>query len=391
MITEFIIKKSSKDQNFGDSFSRTKLGKTAGFVGILCNLFLALSKAFIGYITGSISIIADSINNLSDTFSSIVSVLGISLSAKASDEEHPFGHGRGEYLATLVVAALILFVGFNLLKSSIDNIINPTPVEFSYISLGVLLLSILVKFWMFKFYKTVGDKINSSPLKASSLDSLNDVLVTSVVIVSFIFSNFTDLPIDGIAGIFVCIFILKNGYDLVMDMTSELLGQTPDPKLIKDIEDIFDEYDEIIDTHDLYIHSYGPNKKYASIDAVVKNDSDIVRIHDVFTEIEHEVLDRFGFILTIHMDLIKQTTQEEMKLANVLDDYLKDNKTILSYHDEAIIDIKGETHCVVHLEVDGNIIKTNEEENSEIEKLEKYLQENYGNCDYDIIIDKVYK
>lgn len=388
MISEFIIKKSSRGNPLEDSFVRTRLGKTAGSVGILLNLLLAISKALIGYLSGSISIVADSINNLTDTFSSIVSVLGISLSAKASDEEHPYGHGRGEYLATLVVAAVILFVGFTLVKSSVESILDPKPVEFSLVSLLVVGLSILVKFWMFTFYKTVGNKINSSPLKAASLDSLNDVLVTSVVVLSFIFSNFTSLPIDGIAGIFVSLFILKNGYDIIRDMISELLGQNPDPKLIEDITEIFKTYPEIVDTHDLYIHSYGPNRQYASIDAVVKNDSNIVRLHEVFTEIEHEVMDKYGFILTIHMDLAETSCELGNSLALTLDEYLKDHKKLISYHDETILNINGRNHCVVHLVVDGKEIKSNEEQQKEIENLTAYLKEKYGDCDYDIIIDK---
>ena len=391
MITKFIIDKSVKNRNIEDPISRTNLGKNSSFVGIFLNILLTVVKALIGFLTGSISIVADSINNLSDTASSIVSLIGISLSAKPSDEEHPYGHGRGEYLATLIVAAFILFVGFNMLKSSIDNILNPKPVGFSYVLLGILILSLGVKFWMYKFYTKVGKKINSSPLVATGIDSINDVLVTSVVIISFIFSRFTTLPIDGIAGIFVCIVILKNGIDLIREMTDELLGAQLDPETLKEIQELFLSYDEIIETHDLYIHSYGPNKKYASIDAVVRNDANIVEIHNVFDEIEHEVLDRFGFILTTHMDLIKPENKEEEELSDILEKYTEENENILSFHDEALLDIDGKTHCIVHLVVNGNTVTTNEEEQEEKEKISKYLQGTYGECDYDIIIDKEYE
>lgn len=391
MITKFIIDKSVKNRNIEDPISRTNLGKNASFVGIFLNILLTVVKALIGFLTGSISIVADSINNLSDTASSIVSLIGISLSAKPSDEEHPYGHGRGEYLATLIVAAFILFVGFNMLKSSIDNILNPKPVGFSYVLLGILILSLGVKFWMYKFYIKVGKKINSSPLVATGIDSINDVLVTSVVIISFIFSRFTTLPIDGIAGIFVCIVILKNGIDLIREMTDELLGAQVDPETLKEIQELFLSYDEIIETHDLYIHSYGPNKKYASIDAVVRNDANIVEIHNVFDEIEHEVLDRFGFMLTTHMDLIKPENKEEEELSDILEKYTEENENILSFHDEALLDIDGKTHCIVHLVVNGNTVTTNEEEQEEKEKISKYLQGTYGECDYDIIIDKQYE
>lgn len=244
---------------------------------------------------------------------------------------------------------------------------------------------------MYKFYTKVGKKINSSPLVATGIDSINDVLVTSVVIISFIFSRFTTLPIDGIAGIFVCIVILKNGIDLIREMTDELLGAQVDPETLKEIQELFLSYDEIIETHDLYIHSYGPNKKYASIDAVVRNDANIVEIHNVFDEIEHEVLDRFGFMLTTHMDLIKPENKEEEELSDILEKYTEENENILSFHDEALLDIDGKTHCIVHLVVNGNTVTTNEEEQEEKEKISKYLQGTYGECDYDIIIDKEYE
>lgn len=393
MITEFIIKKSTKNNNLEEPITRTKLGSNASLVGIFLNIVLTIIKALIGYLTGSISIVADSINNLSDTAAGIVSIIGIFLSSKPSDEEHPYGHGRGEYLATLVVAAFILFVGFNLLRSSIDNIINPKKIEFSYVLLGILLLSIIVKFWMYKFFIKVGKKIDSSPLIATGVDSINDVLVTSVVIISFILSNFTTLPVDGIAGIFVCIFIFKNGVDLIREMTNELIGLQVNPDTIKELEELFLSYDEIIDTHDLYIHSYGPNKKFASIDAVVRNDANIVEIHDVFDEIEHHILDKYGIIMTTHMDLLKSEDVEEKKLNKLLEEYLNEsgNENILSYHDEALIDMDGEIHCIVHLVVDGNKVKSNEDESKEVEKICQYLEKTYGDCDYDIIIDREFE
>lgn len=379
-----------KNPDYDDLVVRTKLGTGTGIVGIILNLILAALKAGIGFLSGSISIVADALNNLTDTAASVVSVFGIYLSGKPSDEEHPYGHGRGEYIATLIVAFIIFFVGITLLKSSVENIINPTAVEFRWVTFFVLLLSIITKFWMYKFQGKIGKKIDSSPLEASSLDSLGDVLVTFVVALSFVLSNFINFPIDGVGGVFVAIFILKAGYDLINEMISELLGESVDPKLEEEIIDIFKFHEEILDTHDFYVHHYGHGKDYATIDAVVRPDVDITEIHDIFTEIEHDVFDKFNLRLSIHMDLLKTESSGDRKLIKLLDKYIKNDDVAISYHDEAIIESEGETHILVHLITHGSQIKTNDDEIKEIKKLKDFLRPTFGDVDYDIIIDKVY-
>lgn len=375
--------------DYGDPQIRTKLGTGVGIVSIILNLILTGIKAGIGFITGSISVVADALNNLTDSIASLVSVLGIYFSGKASDEEHPYGHGRGEYVATLIVAFFILFVGFSLLRSSVENIINPKVVEFTWLSFGILILSILVKYWMYFFQGKIGKKINSSPLEASALDSLGDVLVTGVVALSFVLSNFTNLPIDGIGGVFVAIFILKAGYELISEMISELIGEGVDPELEDAIVEIFEFHEEILDTHDFRVHHYGHNQNYATIDAVVSPDVDITEIHDIFTEIEHEVLDKYGLMLTIHMDL-NLVSEEDCRLRRLLNKYVNENELIYSYHDEAVLETDGKTHIVVHLITKGSEVVTNEDEVREKEKLIEFLRPTFGDVDYDIIIDKIY-
>lgn len=391
MITEEIVYKLvGKNPDYQNSMVRTKLGSGAGIVGIVSNLLLTLVKAGIGYVSGSISIIADALNNLTDMASAIVSVVGIRLSGKASDKEHPYGHGRGEYVATLIVAFVIFFVGLSLLKSSVEAIISPRLVKFSWPSFLVLLVSILVKYWMYTFYKKVALKIDSSPLRASAIDSLGDVLVTSIVVISFVASKFTSLPIDGIGGVLVSLFILKSGYDLIVEMTSELLGLGPSIELEEDIEAIFKAYPEIIGTHDLCIHYYGHHSKYATIDAVVASTEELSRVHEIFTEIEHNILDQYGLMLTIHMDVDKSETEKEKTLRDKLDQYLEISNNVISYHDDDIIEDEAIDHVMIHLVTDGKKVVTNEDIQKEKEKLCDYLIDEFGKCDYDIIIDKKY-
>lgn len=391
MISQWIIKKlAGPNPDYKNIITRTRLGSGAGLVGILLNLALTLTKAAIGYISGSISIVADAFNNLTDTASSVVSLVGIRLSGKARDEEHPYGHGRGEYIATLIVAFVILFVGLSLLKSSFEGIINTKKLTFTWPSFIIIILSIFVKLWMYLFYQNVGEKISSSPLMAASLDSLGDVLVTSVVAFSYVLSRFIDFPVDGVGGIFVSLFILKSGYDLISETISDIIGVGPSNEFKKEIGEIFKDRKEILSTHYFQVYDYGQGSKFGTIDAVVGEDANIVEIHDIFTEIEHEVLEKYGVLLTIHMDLMCGGGAKDKELTRLLDSYLKENENILSYHDQAVICKGQEKHIMVHILADGNKITTNQDEKREIEKLSAYLYQSFGNVDFDIVLDKNY-
>lgn len=391
MISEKILALAvGKNPNYNDTITRTRLGSIAGLIGIFLNLALTAFKATIGLITGSLSVFADAMNNLTDTLSSIVSLVGIRMSAKAKDEDHPYGHGRIEYVATLIVSLGVIFVGASLFKTSVEGIINPKPLNTNFIGLVVLILSIAVKYWMFIFYRKVGKKINSTTFIATSVDSLGDVLVTSLVLVSYILSKFLSFPIDAIGGAVVSIFILKSGYDLVKDTISDLVGRGPNEEFIEAIDDIFSNRKYIQSTHDLQVYDFGHGNSFATIDVVVDKDSDIVSLHRIFTEIEHEVLDRFGILLTIHMDVDVVEGEEDKKLCKLLDEFCKIDEAAVSYHDPAVLQRDGRTHVLAHLVVDGEKIVSLEEEHAKIKKLEDFLDQAFKDSEYNIILDRHY-
>lgn len=394
MIPSLIVRLATRKEGFIDyknPIQRAKIGSITGIVGIIFNVLITIMKMLIGYFTNSISIIADGFNNLTDAISSLVAALGMAYAGRASDENHPHGHGRMEYLSTLTISVVILFVGLSLIKSSIETLLNPKEIQFSWVSLVVLLISVGMKYWMYLFYNDISKKIDSTTLKASAVDSISDVMVTSIVILAFFLSNLSKLPVDAIGGIIVSGFILKSGYELILEMVRELVSESVDEEVLKEIYQIFDERKEIVDTHDLNFHSYGPNNKYATIDAVVSNDMTVEEVHRVFTEIEHAILDRFQIMMTIHMDLQEEDSKEEKKLINILKKCKLENPHILSTHDEEIIDQEDKRNIIAHVVVDGNVIKTNEDEINEISKLKSILKEEFGDCEYHIFIDKDYK
>lgn len=393
MIASFVVRLASRKEEFIDyknPIQRSKIGSITGIVGIIFNLSITVMKMLIGYFTNSISIIADGFNNLTDAISSLVTALGMAYAGRASDENHPHGHGRMEYLATLTISVVILFVGLSLIKSSVEALLNPKEIQFSWVSLVVLLISVGMKYWMYLFYTDISKRIDSTTLKASAIDSISDVMVTSIVIIAFILSNFSKLPVDAIGGIIVSLFILKSGYELILEMVRELVGESVDEEVLKGIYELFDEREEIVDTHDLNFHSYGPNNRYATIDAVVRNDMTVEEVHRIFTEIEHTILDQFQIMMTIHMDLHEEETKEEKKLIKILQKCKINNPHILSTHDEEIIDQEDKRNIIAHVVVDGNVVKTNEDELEEISMIENMLKKEFGNCEYHIVIDRDY-
>ena len=287
-MTNFIIKKFIKDYNKTDSPPiRTAYGKLAGYVGIVCNIVLFILKILIGTILGSVSITADAINNFSDASSSIVSLLGFKLSEKPADKEHPYGHGRYEYLSALSVAVIIILIGFELLKKSIGKIINPVDVKFNLILVIVLLLSVFIKLWMMVFNKNIGRAIKSDTLIATSLDCRNDVITTLAVLIAATISEFTTLQLDGWIGLAVAIFILISGFVLIKNTIDPMLGKAPDEEFVKTIHDKIMSYEGVLGVHDLIIHDYGPSRKFASVHVEMAAEDDPLKSHDVIDNIEH--------------------------------------------------------------------------------------------------------
>ena len=338
MITEFLLKKFIKNSDDLKSKKvRADYGYLGGIVGIIVNIILFIIKLTVGLLVNSIAVIADAVNNLSDVGASMVTIFGFKLSSKPADKEHPFGHGRIEYISGLIVAFLVLMVGIEFIKTSIDRIKNPVVMQFAWIPFILLLISILFKVWLSKFYKTVGDKINSSALKASSIDSLSDVVSSSTVVVSLLISKFTTFPIDGYIGVVVSLVILYAGYNLIKDTLDPLLGVAPDEDLVKDIHKMLLSYECIDGTHDLMVHNYGPGRIIASIHAEIPQDISVVKAHEIIDRAEKEISAELDINLLIHMDPVTTKDEEILSAKNELMDVLDKFSYINSFHDFRVV------------------------------------------------------
>lgn len=289
-------------QNTQNSTVRERYGILAASVGILSNIFLFIIKILTGLIFNSIAITADAVNNLSDAGSSVITLLAFKIAGKPADPEHPYGHARMEYISGMAVSFIIILLGLQLIGSSFEKILHPETVTVSYLTYAVLIISILTKLWQGIFNRTVGKRIDSDALQATAADSLNDVFATSAVLISAIVYHFTSIPIDGWMGMAVAIFITISGIKLVIETGDPLLGQAPDPQLIREIGQRITSYDGVIGMHDLQVHSYGPGRTFASVHAEVPANVDILVSHDIIDNIEREVGAEMGINLVIHMD-----------------------------------------------------------------------------------------
>ena len=329
-----------------DPCVRAAYGNLASVVGMVCNILLCLGKFVVGTLFGSIAITADALNNLSDASSNIVSLVGFKLAAKAPDAEHPYGHARFEYLAGLVVSVTILAIGLSLGKESIGKVLHPTPVVFSWLSLGVLAVSIAVKLWMSRLNRTVGQRIASETLLATAADSRNDVLTTGAVLLSTILCRVTGWNvIDGIMGVAVAAFILWSGWGLMMDTLSPLLGESPSPELVEHIEHTVMSYPGVLGVHDLMVHDYGPGHQFASLHIEFPAEADPLVAHDVIDNIERDFLKKDNLQVTIHYDPIVTSDAAVGVLRSRLTEKLRQLDPALSLHDLRIV--PGKTHTNV--------------------------------------------
>ena len=289
----------------GDPQVRQRCGSVSGGVGIALNALLFLGKLLSGLATGSIAVVADAFNNLSDAASSVITLVGFRLAGQDADQEHPFGHGRMEYLTGLVVALAILLMGVEIGKSSLEKIFSPEVTTFSWMAVVILFLSILVKLWMFFFNRTLGRRIGSAAMEATAADSLSDSVSTGVVLLSTLISHFLHVQVDGFAGLLVAVFILKTGWDSARETLDPLLGKAPEPDVVKAIEDVILSHRQVVGIHDLVIHDYGPGRRMMSVHAEVAADADILEVHDVIDHIERELGRKFNIEAVIHMDPIQ--------------------------------------------------------------------------------------
>ncbi|WP_443770374.1 cation diffusion facilitator family transporter [Anaerostipes sp.] len=328
-----------------DSNVRNAYGKMAGIVGIMCNLFLFAGKFFAGVITGAISITADAFNNLSDAASSIITLVGFDMAGKPADKDHPFGHGRMEYVSGLVVSLLILMMGVELFKSSVEKVLHPEVISEQWISYMILVVSIFVKFWMYMFNRSIGWKIHSETMKATASDSLNDCVSTAAVFGGMLIFHYFHLNVDGVVGIVVACFVLWGGYESVRDTLNPLLGESPDPELVTKIKEMVLRHEMVIGVHDIVVHDYGPGRRIVSLHAEVPATENIMEVHDVMDHIEMRLMEEYHCEATIHMDPVVTNDEEVTETKKEVQDLVKGYDPDLSIHDFRMV--KGPTHTNV--------------------------------------------
>ena len=333
-MTDFLVRHFVRDyQQVQDPAVRERYGVLSGGVGIFLNLLLSLGKFFAGVVTGSIAVTADAFNNLSDAGSSVVTLVGFKLAGQKADDGHPFGHGRIEYLAGLLVSLLILMVGVELGKTSIEKIIQPEEVAFSILSVGILVCSILIKLWMSVFNRKMGKRIHSAAMQATATDSLSDVVATSAVLAGTLIGHFAHVSIDGWIGVVVAVFILRAGWGAAKDTLNPLLGTAPDPELVKAIQQLVLSHEQVVGMHDLVIHDYGPGRRMCSFHAEVPEGNDIMEAHDAIDHIEREIQEKFGIETTAHMDPIATGDSEVTRLRDQMRDLVREIDPGMSIHD----------------------------------------------------------
>lgn len=328
--------------NTADGAVRRAYGTLCGAVGIGLNVLLFIGKFFAGQLSGSIAVTADAFNNLSDAGSSAVTLLGFRLAGKKPDPDHPFGHGRIEYISGLIVAGLILLMGVELAKSSFDKILHPEEVTFSALALVILAVSVAVKLYMWHYNRRIGGKIRSAAMEATASDSLSDAAATSAVLLAMLIGRWTGLAVDGYVGMVVALFILFSAYKAAKETLSPLLGQAPDPELVQHIRDIVEEHDTVVGIHDLVVHDYGPGRQMVSLHAEVPASGDILQLHDVIDNIERELHEKLHVQAVIHMDPIVTDDETVDTLRRQVAELVRQVEPRMTVHDLRVI--RGTTH-----------------------------------------------
>ncbi len=328
---------------------RYAYGKLAGIAGIVCNLLLFIFKIVAGSLSASVAIIADAFNNLSDAGSSVVTLVSFRLSGMPADEEHPFGHGRMEYLSAMAVAVLIVIAGFELASSAFDKILHPTASHTDALTVIILVAAIGIKLWLAIFNHRIGKRIRSDALLAAGVDSRNDVLCTTLVLASAVVGYFTDWMIDGYVGLAVALFVMWSGFAIIRDTLSPLLGQKPDETLVANIKETVLSYEGVVGIHDLIVHDYGPGRIIASLHAEVPASQDILYSHDIIDRIENELMHQFNIVSCIHMDPVDTDDPETIRLRALAEDILAHIDDRLTMHDFRVV--AGHTHTNVLFDV----------------------------------------
>ena len=355
---------------------RQAYGILCGVVGVCLNVLLFAGKLAAGILSGSVAITADAFNNLSDAGSSVVSMLGFKLAGQKPDSDHPFGHGRMEYVSGLIVAMLIILMGVELLRTSVEQILHPEAVEFSLVSVGILAVSILVKLYMCAYNRSIGKKIRSASMVATATDSLSDVCATAVVLAATIFSRFSDLPIDGWCGLLVALFILYAGYRAAADTINPLLGQPPEPEFVAEVERRVLAHPEIVGIHDLIVHNYGPGRLMITLHAEVPADGDMLELHDVVDTVEHELAVALHCQTTIHMDpVVNDEATVEMK--KQVEELVRQIDERITIHDFRMVRGKSHTNLIFDALVPFGLPQSDREVAKRIRALVQGMKGNY--------------
>ena len=355
-MTNFLLRLFVRDhQNTKDPTVRAKIGSLSGFVGIACNLLLFAGKIAVGTLTGSMSITADAMNNLTDASSSIVTLIGFRLAQKPADEDHPYGHARFEYLSGLAVAAMIIVIGFELAKGSVEKIIHPTPVEYSVVAMLVLAASIAVKLWLSLFNSTLGKRISSTALLATAADSRNDVLATGVVLLAALVQYFTRWQIDAVLGLGVALFILWSGWNLIRETISPLLGEAASPELRELIVDYISEQPHVLGFHDLMVHDYGPGQRFASLHVEMDMRDDPLYCHELIDDMERECLRSHNIHLVIHYDPVVTDDPELNEMRERVTRFFMEKDERLTIHDFRMVRGTGHTNLIFDVAMPANL------------------------------------
>lgn len=378
MIT-FLTKLFIKDaDNVSSPEVRGLYGSLCGALGIFLNVILFFGKLFAGLLTGSVAVIADAANNLTDAGSSVVTLIGFKLSAQKPDRSHPFGHGRIEYITGFIVSVIIMIVGFELGKSSFEKILSPSPVEFSTVSIVILAASVLVKLYMMLYNRSIGNKIDSTALRAVATDSLNDCIATSVVLISTVVGGLWQINIDGWCGILVAVFILYSGFMAARDTLSPLLGQRPDSDFVQKVEELVLSYDEVEGIHDLIVHNYGSGRVMITLHAEVSASADICHVHDTIDNIEQHLINELGCDAVIHMDPIAVEDEKTTETKHKVSELVKALDPSITIHDFRMVVGPTHTNIIFDMVVPYGFRLSDEEIKSETARLVKILDEGYN-------------
>ena len=362
-MTDLLVKLFVKDYEQTENLQvRTRYGLLSGMVGICCNVLLFLAKLFTGMMINSISVMADAFNNLSDAASSIISFVGVKMSEKPADKEHPFGHGRIEYISAFIVAFLVIQVGFSLFKSSLGKLFHPEKLSFSLISVGILGLTVAVKLWMCLFNRKLGKRIQSSVMLATAADSLGDTGATAATIFSIVVYGVWHVNIDGLVGIAVSILVMIAGINIAKDTLAPLIGEAIDPEIYQKITGFVEQYDGIIGSHDLIVHNYGPGRSMASIHAEVPSNVEIGKSHAVVDQIERDAQKKLGIFLVIHMDPVDADNPMTAELKKMVEEILAGLDERLSLHDFRIVDAGNQINIIFDLVVPREYTKARQDE-----------------------------